>query len=98
MCIRDRVYGLESEEAVASIYGACAHDFVESIGLAALAAGFVGVAVPVPKPQHLAVVLAAIMMSWIFVMSYGRITAIEGAILVVAFLVLSFFAVVFGLL
>ena len=92
------VYGLESEEAVASIYGACAHDFVESIGLAALAAGFVGVAVPVPKPQHLAVVLAAIMMSWIFVMSYGRITAIEGAILVVAFLVLSFFAVVFGLL
>ncbi|RLC36591.1 hypothetical protein DRH29_04250 [candidate division Kazan bacterium] len=92
------VYGLDTEEAIASIYGACAHDFVESIGLAALVAGLMGAAVPVPKPQHLAVVLTAIMMSWIFVMSYGRITRIEGAILVVSFAVLSYFAVVFGLL
>jgi len=92
------VYGLESEEAIASIYGACLHDFVESIGLAALVAGLLGSAIPVPNPYHLAVVLAAIAMTWIFVMSYGRVTPVEGAILVIAFLVLSYFGIAAGLL
>ena len=92
------VYGLESEEAIASIYGACLHDFVESIGLAALVAGLMGCTIPVPSPCHLAVVLAAIATTWIFVMSYGRITPVEGVILVVAFLVLCYFGVAAGLL
>jgi len=79
------VYGLRSEEAVASLLGAITHDFVENIPIAILLSGtslFVAdTAVTVAIASVTAVTL-------LFTFSYGRVSRIEGYIMLVIFLVL----------
>jgi Ca2+/Na+ antiporter len=78
------VYGLRTEEAIASLYGCILHDFVENVATAVLVAGGLIVSDLVATATATALTALLIVLST----SYGRITRFEGVILLSAFVAL----------
>ena len=83
------IYGLRTQEAVASIYGCIIHDFVENISSAVLVASLVGVGglriADIPATVMVTSVTALMVL---LITSYGRITRFEGVLLLLAFIIL----------
>jgi cation:H+ antiporter len=83
------LYGLRTEEAVASLYGCIIHDYVENIATAVLVASLAGVpGLVVADVVATAVAVAVTALLIVLTTSYGRITRFEGVILLSAFVAL----------
>lgn len=83
------LYGLRTEEAVASLYGCILHDYVENVATAVLVASLAGVpGLVVADVVAVAVATALTALLIVLTTSYGRITRFEGVLLLLAFIAL----------
>jgi len=88
------VYGLSESEAQAELLGAIAHDFIENVPTAAIAAGLFGGAVIDSKPMLTIALAAATAATIVFISSYKRVTRFEGFVLLVLFAICCYAALV----
>jgi Ca2+/Na+ antiporter len=83
------VYGLKTQEAVASIYGCIIHDFVENISTAVLVASLAGVGgLRIADLPATVMVTSVTALMVLLITSYGVITRFEGVLLLLAFIIL----------
>jgi len=80
------VYGLGEPESQAELLGAVAHDFVENVPIAAIAAGLIaGRGIVDTNPMLTVAMTALTAATVVFVASYKRVTRFEGFILLMLF-------------
>jgi Ca2+/Na+ antiporter len=83
------IYGLRTEEAVASLYGCILHDYVENVATSVLVASLAGVpGLLVVDVVATATATALTALLIVLTTSYGRITRFEGVLLLLAFIAL----------
>jgi hypothetical protein len=84
------IYGLRSEEAVSSLLGAIAHDFVENIPIAVLLAYLAGATggLVIADTARVVGIAGLTTATLLFTFSYGRVDRREGYIMLIIFLVL----------
>jgi len=87
------VYGLGEPESQAELLGAVAHDFVENVPIAAIAAGLIaGRGIVDTNPMLTVAMTALTAATVVFVASYRRVTRFEGFILLMLFAVCCYVA------
>jgi Ca2+/Na+ antiporter len=79
------IYGVTTSYSQAQILGCIAHDFIESVAIAAVIAGLIVDANPVSTFGIVGVTVATLLLS----LSYGRVTRFEALLVIIAYIVAS---------
>jgi len=87
------IYGIKSIESQAEILGCVSHDFIENVPISILVASLIKgsvISIVDPSPIVTSVIVLSTAVSLVFVSSFGRITRLEGFILLLLFIGLTF--------